>query len=171
MSVDWWSFFWLAARAALFSSNGVTNLPTLREDLLARGWATDRDFAEAFAVGQVAPGPNGLWVVSLGYLMGGWFGAAVALVASLPPPALVLVVERVYRRYGHHPAMTGFIGGLSLAVVGAQSVVLCRLLIANGLDAVSLLIAVGAIALALTRRLPIIAILGLAGLIGVLVPR
>lgn len=166
-SVDWWTVFWLAAKAALFSTNGVTNLPSLREDMLARGWATDRDFAEAFAVGQIAPGPNGLWVVSLGYLMGGWLGAAVAMLASLPPPALVLAVERIYQRYGRHPAMIGFIQGLSLAVVGAQAVVLSRLLIANGLDPLSLLVAAGAGTLAVTRRLPIIAILALAATVGV----
>lgn len=167
--IDWWTFFWLAARAALFSTNGVTNLPALHDDLLARGWASDRDFAEAFAVGQIAPGPNGLWVVSLGYLVGGWVGATVALLASLPPPALVLAVERVYRRWGHHPAMVGFMQGISLAVVGAQSVVLARLLIANGLDPVGVAIAVGAASLAGWRKLPIIAILALAAAIGVVV--
>ena len=88
MNLDWVTLFWVAFKAAILSSNGMTNLPGLREELVPRGWATDRDFAEAFAVGGITPGPNGLWVVSLGYLIGGWLGARIG--KRLPPVAVRL---------------------------------------------------------------------------------
>ncbi|MEO7909476.1 MAG: chromate transporter, partial [Roseiflexaceae bacterium] len=50
-------FFWLMFKAALFSTSGSGNLPILHQDLLARGWATDRTFAESLAIGQISPGP------------------------------------------------------------------------------------------------------------------
>lgn len=94
------------------------NLPSLHADLLARGWATEQQFAESLVIGQVAPGPNGLWVISLGYLTGGWRGAILALIAINLPPLLVLMVDQLYRRVKNHPAVEGFARGLSLAVVG-----------------------------------------------------
>ena len=63
--------FWLLLKGSLFSTGGMGNVPILHADLLARGWSSDRQFAESMAIGQITPGPNGLWVISLGYLVGG----------------------------------------------------------------------------------------------------
>jgi chromate transporter len=161
------TYFWLLLKASLFSTGGQGNLPSLHEDFLARGWATERQFAEALAVGQVSPGPSGLWVISLGYLTRGWLGAALALVAIILPPLLVLAVERLYRRVGDHPAVRGFVRGLSLAVVGIFLVVLAGLLRGSGLDAVTVLIALGSVVLGASRRVPVIAVLGLGALAGI----
>ncbi|MDQ3328719.1 MAG: chromate transporter [Chloroflexota bacterium] len=161
-------YFWLLLKASLFSTGGLGNLPILHEDLLARGWATDRQFAEALAVGQISPGPSGLWVISLGYLTAGWVGSALAVIAICLPPLVVLVVERVYRRLRSHVAVEGFVRGLSISVLGVFLVVLVGFLRSNGLDWRALAITVGAIGLALTRRVPVLAILLLAAAVGVL---
>src|SRR5262249_57229293 len=101
--------FWIMLRAALLSTTGTGNLPIVHQDLLSRGWATDRQFGEALAIGQISPGPTGLSVISLGYLVGGIRGAAVTLLAISLPPLLVLVlVHGFYRRSGGHPATHGF---------------------------------------------------------------
>jgi hypothetical protein len=76
------TLFWIMFRAALLSTTGTGNLPIVHQDLLARRWATDRQFAESLAIGQISPGPTGLWVISLGYLVGGLRGAGLTLVAS-----------------------------------------------------------------------------------------
>jgi chromate transporter len=164
-------FFWLVLRSSLFSTSGLGNLPQLYADMTAGGWADESTFAEALAVGQVSPGPSGLWVISLGYLVDGWRGAGLAALAIAVPPALVLVLERVYQRIGGHPATRGFVRGLSLAVVGVFLVTLGGLLRDTGIEARALLLVAASYALALTRRLPVIAILGLAALAGVLLFR
>src|ERR1700746_2319808 len=117
--------FWIMLKAALLSTTGTGNLPIVHQDLLSRGWATDRQFAESLAIGQISPGPTGLWVISLGYLIGGLRGAAVTLIAVALPPLLVLVLGHgLYRRLGHHPATQGFVSGLGLAVVGVFVIVM-----------------------------------------------
>ncbi len=108
--------FGLMLKAALFSFSGTGNVPILYADLLARGWATDRQFAEALAIGQVSPGPTGLWVISLGYLVDGPRGALIALLAIVIPPVAVLAVDRIYARVQDRPAVEGFVWGLGLAV-------------------------------------------------------
>jgi chromate transporter len=159
---------WLLLKASLFSTGGFGNLPLLRHDLIPRGWATERNFAEALSVGQITPGPNGLWVVGLGYFVAGWRGALMAVVAICIPPLFVLLVERVYRRVKHHPAIEGFVLGLSLAVIGVFTVVLFQMLMKMGLDTRTLVILAASVGLGLIRRLPMVAIIAAAGLTGYL---
>ncbi len=162
-------FFALLLKASLFSTGGMGNVPSLHNDLVPRGWATDTQFGEALAVGQVSPGPNGLWVVSFGYLIAGWRGSMLALVAITLPPLSVLLLERLYSRVKHHPAVEGFVHGLSLAVVGIFAVVLIGLLIRVGLDVKSIGITLASIGLGLTRRVPVLFILILAGAAGIII--
>ena len=159
-------YFWLFLKASLFSTGGMGSLPSLHADLLARRWATERHFVEALAIGQVSPGPNGLWVVSLGYLTNGLTGAALALVALCLPPLLVLIIERAYRRVQHHPGVEGFARGLMLAVVGIFAVVLLGFLRNGGADIRSAAIALAGATLALTKRVPIVLILAGAAVAG-----
>jgi chromate transporter len=159
-------FFWVMLKASLLSTGGG-NIPILHEDLLAHGWVTEQQFAESLAIGQISPGPTGLWVISLGYLLDGVRGALLALVAITLPPLLVLLVHGLYQRIGGRPATQGFVRGLTLAVAGIFLVVLAGIFIGTGIEARSLVIALGALALGVTRRVPVIAVLALAALAGV----
>jgi chromate transporter len=164
--------FWIMLKAALLSTSGTGNLPIVHQDLLSRGWATERQFAESLAIGQLSPGPTGLWVISLGYLLDGWRGAALTLVAiALPPLVVLLLVHGIYRRYGHHPATQGFVRGLSLAVIGIFVIVLTGIMKSTGWTSSNVLIAAGAIALGSTRRVPGLLILIFAAIVGIVLFR
>src|SRR5574340_61707 len=91
-------YFLLFLKASLFSSGGFSNLPSLHQDLLASHWATDAEFGQSIAIGQISPGPNGLWVISLGYFTYGYVGALLALIAITIPPLLVLGIAAIYGR-------------------------------------------------------------------------
>lgn len=160
--------FWIMFKAALLSTSGTGNLPIVHQDLLSRGWATERQFAESFAIGQISPGPTGLWVISLGYLLNGWRGAALTLVAiALPPLVVILLVHGVYRRWGHHPATQGFVRGLSLAVIGVFVIVMSGIMKSAGWTSTNLMITASAIALGATRRVPGLLIIALAAVVGI----
>jgi chromate transporter len=160
--------FWIMFKASLLSTSGTGNLPIVHQDLLARGWATDHEFAESLAIGQISPGPSGLWVISLGYLVDGLRGAALTLLAIALPPLLVLVlVHGFYRRWGGHPATQGFVRGLGLAVVGIFLIVLTGIMHTAGWTFTNLLIMSGAIGLGATRRVPVLLVLVLAALVGI----
>jgi chromate transporter len=162
------TLFWIMFKAAMLSTSGTGNLPIVHQDLLARGWADDHQFAESLAIGQISPGPSGLWVVSMGYLLDGLRGAAVTLVAIALPPLLVLfVVHGFYRRWGHHPATQGFVRGLGLAVVGIFVVVLVGIMRSAGWTSTNLMIMLGAVVLASTHRVPVVLVLMLAAVAGI----
>jgi len=169
-------YFWLFLKASLFSTGGFGNLPSLHHDLLARGWATESQFAESMMVGQISPGPNGLWVISLGYLTDGLRGTLCALLAVSLPPFLVLIVERIYRAVEGHPAVEGFMRGLTLAISGIFVVILLNLLHSAGMitpfwssvNARPLTIAIAALLLGSTKRVPFPLIIILGAVVGLL---
>ncbi|HET8914014.1 MAG TPA: chromate transporter [Ktedonobacteraceae bacterium] len=161
-------YFLLFFKASLFSTGGFSNLPSLRQDLLARHWATDATFAQSLAIGQITPGPNGLWVICLGYLTYGYLGAVLSLVALTIPPFLVLVNSAVYARIEKQRWVKGFMQGISLAVIGILFTVSWAIISRTSTDWRSWLIAIGAVVLALNKRINVVFILALAGAAGFL---
>ena len=159
-------YFLLFLKASLFSTGGFSNLPSLHQDLIANGWATEADFGRSIAIGQISPGPNGLWVISMGYLTYGILGAILALIAITLPALLVLVISAGYSRIEHRASVQGAMYAVSLAVVGLLLTVVWTILRQPGVDWRGLLIAAGAFGLALSRKVNLLLILGLAGLIG-----
>jgi chromate transporter len=159
-------YFLLFLKASVFSTGGFSNLPSLHQDLIASGWAAEPDFGESIAIGQISPGPNGLWVISLGYLTYGYFGAALALLAIILPPLLVLGVTAIYAQIEQQRWVQGLMRGLSLGVVGVLLSVCWTIVRQPASDWKGWLIAATAFGLALSRRVNIIAILMLAAAAG-----
>ncbi|MBI3942458.1 MAG: chromate transporter [Chloroflexi bacterium] len=169
MTINPLLYLWLFLKASLFSTGGMGNFPILYADLIPLGWATEAEFVKALAIGQISPGPTGLWVISLGYLTYGMTGVLMSLIAITLPPLLVLVIDTFHRRTGEHPAMKGFVRGLGLGVVGISIVVIARLFQGIGFDAGGILIALGSILLGMSRRVPVVVVLTLAALAGILI--
>ena len=169
--IDPLAYFWIFLKAALLSTGGLGNLPSLHQDLVGRAWASDSDFGVALAVGQVTPGPTGLWIASLGFLTYGWIGALLAVGASVLPPLLVLPVARLYARFGELPVVRDFTRGLSIAVVAVFPIVMLRLVGAGGFDWRSAAIVAGGLGLAASRRVPPAGLLVLAAGAGILLFR
>jgi chromate transporter len=159
-------YMWLFLKASLLSTGGSGNLPFLHKDLIALGWAKEPDFVTAMAVGQVSPGPTGLWSISLGYLTYGWLGAFMALVALSLPPLLVLVVDAFYNRLQNLVTVQNAMRGLTLGIIGLTLTVTLGLARTTISDWGGIAIAAGAMGLALSKRVPIILVLALAALAG-----
>jgi chromate transporter len=160
--IDPLTFFWLFLKASLLSTSGTGNLPFLHTDLPALGWAHESDFLTALAVGQVSPGPTGLWSISLGYLTYGWLGAALALLALVLPTLIVLAVAAGYSRLEMRPSVQDFTRGISLGVIGLTLAVAWALARSAISDWRGVVIMLAALALALSKRVPVIVILALA---------
>lgn len=162
-------YFWLFLKGSLLSTGGLGNLPFLHQDLLSLGWARETDFLTAIAVGQLSPGPTGLWTISLGYLTFGWPGSALALMAITLPTLLALVVVALHRRIETRPAVQNFTRGITLGVIGLTLGVAWTLLRSAVTDWPGAAIATAAFGLALSRRVPVVVVLALAALVGWLV--
>ena len=112
------ALFLTLLKDAALSLGGLGALPLIRQDLVAPGYATDAQIVQALAIGRLSTGPTGLWIVSVGYFVGGWLGAAMAIVASSLPPLVMVPATAVARRFLMTSWFAGFVRGASLATAG-----------------------------------------------------
>jgi chromate transporter len=105
-------------KAATFSVGGLSSLPVLQQELVVTGHVSDQQVLESLAIGRLSTGPNGLYVVSLGYFAYGWAGAAIALVAASIPPLLIVPAAAVIRRQLLSPWAAGVVRGVALSTSG-----------------------------------------------------
>jgi len=89
---------------SLMAIGGISAiLPDMQRYLVeAHHWLSATQFANAYALGQAAPGPNMMFVTLLGLQVAGWFGAIVATLAMIAPP--VLLTLAITRLNANNPA-------------------------------------------------------------------
>jgi chromate transporter len=82
--------FLLFAKLGLLSFGGGTAiLAEMQRESVGRGWLTDAEFVQAYAIGQMTPGPGTLFVIPVGYQAAGIPGAVAAAIGFFLPTGLV----------------------------------------------------------------------------------
>ncbi len=109
----------LLTKATLASFSGLTSLPMVRHDLVEHYQVlTDRQLNAAVAAGRTAPGPNGLYVVSVGYFVDGVPGACAGLLATITPAFLIIPMLQYLGRRADRPPVKSAIRAVTLAAAG-----------------------------------------------------
>jgi chromate transporter len=120
------------ALLSLFAIGGVNAvIPEMhRQAVEVAGWASDRQFAEMFAIAQVAPGPNVMVVVFIGYHVAGIAGALTALTAMCGPSCLLtFLASRAWQRFQYarwRIVVQAALLPISAGLIGASALVLAR---------------------------------------------
>jgi chromate transporter len=82
-------------------------------------WLTFPQLIHLYSVGQMAPGPNMMMIVSIGQWAGGVLGALVTVIAFFGPTALLaFVVGRVWGKLQKWPWRTSIQQGLAPVSIG-----------------------------------------------------
>ncbi len=142
-----------------------------RELVDRKGWPSNEEFLEDWAVAQIMPGPN---VVNLSLMIGGRYfglrGALAALAGMLVVPLLViLLLAVVHARFADNPQVAGALRGMAAVSAGLIGAAGLKLSVALKTSPVSLLacvaIAVAAfILVALVKVRLAFVLVGLGGL-------
>ena len=113
------ALFFLKAGSVLFGS-GYVLLAFLRADLVQRwSWLTDQQLIDAITVGQMTPGPVFTTATFIGYLLGGWAGAALATAAIFAPGfVLVAVTQPLIPKMRASRLLGGCLDGVIAASLG-----------------------------------------------------
>jgi chromate transporter len=160
----------LLTKATLTSFSGLTSLPIVRHDLVEHYQVlTDRQLNAAVAAGRTAPGPNGLYLVSVGYFVAGVPGGCAGLLATITPAFLIIPMLQYLGRKADKPAVKSAIRSVTLAAAGLVVVTTVPLARDALTGALPIAIAVGSfLVLVLTKRstMWVIAVAALAGFAG-----
>lgn len=124
-AIDWHKLgqigaYFAYAGAFVFGS-GLAIVPFLYGGVVKEyAWLTDRQFVDAVAVAMITPGPVVITTGFIGYLVGGFWGAVVAAIATFVPCYLFTILPAPYfKKYGKRPAIVAFVDGVTAAAIGA----------------------------------------------------
>lgn len=130
------TIYLLLLKATVTSFAGMGSLPQVRQDfVVTRQAISDEQLSQAVLVARATPGPLGAYVVSVGYMVGGWPGAIAAWLALTTPALIMLPLLATVRRWLHLPrvraavdaivvssAVLLMISGVSMALEGLQQI-------------------------------------------------
>ena len=126
----------LAAQLALLSLISFGGIPTVLPDIhnlvvVTKGWVTDREFADFFAIARAMPGlPMILMTSLIGWKVAGLAGALACAVATCGPSCTAaFVVFRLGHRFRDAPWQRIVLRGLvpvTVGIVVASGYVLAR---------------------------------------------
>lgn len=168
------SFTLHLALLSLVAVGGVNAIvPELhRQTVEVTGALTEQQFADLFAIGQAAPGPNVLFVTLIGWQLAGLGGALLATAAlTVPTCTIAYFVTRVWDRFKDAPwriAMQAGAVPVTIGFVAASALLIAR---AADQNVAAFLITAATAAIALWGRinplwaLAAAAALGLAGFV------
>jgi chromate transporter len=116
-----WDLFVHFMLLSLMAIGGVSAvLPDMQRYVVeANHWMSAKQFADAYALGQAAPGPNMMFVTLVGYQVGGLVGAIATTAAlTVPPVILTLLVTRFSARNPDAPLGLAIRRGLAPITIG-----------------------------------------------------
>ena len=169
-----WTLAWTFGLMSLFAVGGANSaIPEMhRVAVDVQHWLTDQQFADAFAISQMSPGPNVLIVTLIGYSVAGVAGALVATLAMCGPTAvLAYFVSRLLARSSRSRwpvIIQAALVPLSIGLMSASGLILA---LTSDRTWVAALVTIGAAALAIATRLnPLLMLLagGCLGFAGVI---
>jgi chromate transporter len=165
------SHFLILSLLAVGGGNAI--IPEMhRHAVEVSGWMTDRQFADLFAISQVAPGPNIIIVTLVGFQTAGVAGGLVATMAMCTPSCLLAyLVGNMWERFREAPwrrVVQAGIVPLSVGLIAASSLIIARAA-GTSWTALAIMAATGGVAF-FTRLHPLwmfllAAALGYAGLV------
>ncbi len=161
----------LALSFALLSilavGGGTAVLPEM-QTLLAHQFGIDHtQFVHIYSMGQVAPGPNMLMVLVIGFQIAGLVGAGVVLLSFfLPSSILCFYVGRVWNRFGDSPWRRSIQNALEPISIGLMASGVYAVAKASIVSPITLALALITLYLILRTKInPVFVILG-SGMIG-----
>jgi chromate transporter len=106
--------------SVLAIGGGTAVLPEMKQLTVGTmGWVTDAQFRDIYAIGQLAPGPNMLMVIVIGYKVAGIAGALAAFIGFFAPAcAIAIVCSRIWNRFEGSPWRLAIQRGMAPIVVG-----------------------------------------------------
>lgn len=117
----YWELFWSFVQVGAFCvGGGYASMPLIQEQVIERhGWLTLQQFIDIFTISQMTPGPIGINAATfVGTKVAGIPGAIAATAGFVfPSIIIVLILAKLFFKYGDIGPIRGILNGLRPAVV------------------------------------------------------
>ena len=163
---------WVFALLSILAVGGGTAvLPEMHYMTVAHfHWISDKQFRDIYSLGQVAPGPNMLMVMVIGYRLAGAAGAAVVgLAFFIPDCILTFYVNRLWDRFAGSPWREAIRRGFAPVAIGLMLSGCYTIARISILNVTCLLIAIATLGILSWRHVNPLFLISTAGLLYVLV--
>jgi chromate transporter len=166
----WLTLFWIFVKINLLTTSGPASVGLLYKEAV-NTFMTESDFVEAVGFSSALPGSDALQLAMfVGYAAGGVPGALAALLGSiLPPTIIMLLIALILQRLRGEAWIGNFVRGLTPAVAILMVVVAWQIFRGDGRATelgVVIIAAISLVALILKAPAPLV-LLG-AGILGVI---
>ncbi|MBU3598572.1 chromate transporter [Polynucleobacter bastaniensis] len=157
---------WTFALLSILAVGGGTAVLPEMQTILAHQFGIDHtQFVHIYSIGQLAPGPNMLMVLVIGYQIAGLIGAGVVLLSFfLPSSVLCFYVGRLWNRFGESPWRRSIQNALEPISIGLMSSGVYAVAKASVVSSITLALALVTLYLILRTKInPVLVILGSGG--------
>jgi len=157
---------WTFALLSILAVGGGTAVLPEMQTILAHQFGIDHtQFVHIYSIGQLAPGPNMLMVLVIGYQIAGLIGAGVVLLSFfLPSSVLCFYVGRLWNRFGESPWRRSIQNALEPISIGLMSSGVYAVAKASIVSSITLALALVTLYLILRTKInPVLVILGSGG--------
>ena len=158
---------WTFALLSILAVGGGTAVLPEMQTILAHQFGIDHtQFVHIYSIGQLAPGPNMLMVLVIGYQIAGLIGAGVVLLSFFLPSSLMcFYMGRLWNRFGESPWRRSIQNALEPISIGLMSSGVYAVAKASVVSSITLGIALVTLYLILRTKInPVLVILFSGGL-------
>lgn len=117
----YWELFWSFVQVGAFCvGGGYASMPLIQAQVIdEHGWLTMQQFIDIFTISQMTPGPIGINAATfVGTKVAGIPGAVAATAGFVfPSVIIVLILAKLFFKYGDIGPVRGILNGLRPAVV------------------------------------------------------
>lgn len=165
-----WTFFKIGSCTF---GGGYAMLPIIQRELVEkRGWATNEEITDYYAIGQMTPGVIAVNVSTfIGMKRHGIIGAIFATCGMVAPSIVIItIIASVLTNFAHIPAVISAFSGIRVAVLAMMAKTIISLLKNGVKDAFTLILFLLTLSTMFVKISPVVVVL-VAGCAGIFYKR
>ncbi|SNR74728.1 chromate efflux transporter [Lutibacter flavus] len=149
---------------------GYVIIPTMQEIIVSGlHWLTEKEFADAIAMGQLTPGPIFISATFIGFKVGGIIGAVTATLAIFIPPGLVMILfSEFFNKIRNSKVIKAAFKGLRPAVIGMIFAAAYTIGISISFSWFAVVVFLGVLIASLKFKIDVVYLIPLSGIAGLI---
>lgn len=150
---------------------GYVLIPAMQKIVVnSMDWLTNKEFADAIAMGQITPGPIFISTAFIGYKLAGFWGALNSTISIFLPPGLLMIVcARFFDKIMTSAVVSAVFKGLRPAIIGMIGAAAFTIMIRDDLSIKTGLLFCVFLILAIRYKADPVYLIPGAGIIGLLI--